>query len=229
MRSWVDYWNTDTPIYVNARHKALHYRLIAEDVAALVEAPGARVLDWGCGEALEAGIVAGRCGALMLCDAAPAVRERLAARFAGHPVIRVLAPDEAAALPDGALDLIVAHSVIQYLTRDELAALLALARRLLRPGGRIVLGDVLAPDLSAGADALALLRFGLKGGFFLAALRGLVRTALSDYRRLRQTLGLARYGEAEMLAMIGAAGLAARRLRENPGHNPARMAFEGRA
>jgi hypothetical protein len=56
---------------------------------------------------------------------------------------------------------------------------------------------------------------------------GLVRTALSDYRRIRADLGLTHYTEAEMLAVIEAAGLTARRLEKNLGHNQARMAFVG--
>lgn len=229
IRSWVDYWNGDTPIYVNARHRTLHGQIVAADIAALVEGEGAVVLDFGCGDALSAEIVAARCTRLFLCDAAPAVRARLSARFEGHAVVTVVAPEEIAALAEGSLDLVVAHSVAQYLGREELAALLGLWRRKLRPGGRVVLGDLLPPDLPATADALALLRLAWSGGFLPAAVLGLVRTALSDYRRLRGALGLTRYGEGEALAMLEAAGFAARRLPHNPGHNQARMAVEGRA
>ncbi len=33
--SWRDFWNADTPIYVNERHKALHYGLVARDIVGL--------------------------------------------------------------------------------------------------------------------------------------------------------------------------------------------------
>ena len=56
------------------------------------------VLDYGCGEALFAGRVAERCGALYLSDAAPSVREKLAARHAGDPKIAVLTPEDVAKL-----------------------------------------------------------------------------------------------------------------------------------
>src|SRR5918911_3074608 len=106
--NWRDFWNQDTPIYVSERHKVLHYRLVAADIAALVPSPQAQVLDHGCGEALSAERGAARCGRLYLCDAAPLVRERLAARFGGNPKIAVLAPEEVSPLPDGPLDLLVA-------------------------------------------------------------------------------------------------------------------------
>jgi hypothetical protein len=39
--------------------------------------------------------------------------------------------------------------------------------------------------------------------FLCAPLRGLVRTALSDYWRLRSRLGLTRHGEAAMIEKLG--------------------------
>jgi SAM-dependent methyltransferase len=223
---WREFWNRDTPIYVNGRHKALHYEGVAADIAALVPGPEAVVLDHGCGEALCADRVAAACGRLVLLDAAPLVRERLRARFGSLKTVSVIAPEDLAGLPDGGLDLAVANSLAQYLTRAELAELLGLWRAKLKPGGRLVLADILPPDLSALADAGALLAFAARGGFLAAAVAGLARTALSDYRRLREALGLARYGEAEMLALLREAGYRARRLPRNLGHNQNRMAFE---
>ncbi|MBV9137634.1 MAG: hypothetical protein JO357_11305, partial [Hyphomicrobiales bacterium] len=31
-RSWREFWEGETPIYVNERHTLLHYRLIARDI-----------------------------------------------------------------------------------------------------------------------------------------------------------------------------------------------------
>ncbi|MGA7486611.1 MAG: methyltransferase, partial [Xanthobacteraceae bacterium] len=162
---------------------------------------------------------------LILCEAAPAVRARLAERFAGHQKIEVRAPEEIAALPPASLDVIVLHSVAQYLTPRELDGLLALFRRLVRADGVLVLGDVIPPHVSAFTDAWALIRFAAADGFLGAALVGLVRTLVSDYWRLRSDLGLTRYGETAMLAKLGAAGFSARRAPANIGYNRARMTF----
>ena len=51
---WLAFFDSRHFLYVNARHKDVHYRLIAKEIAALVPAPDARVLDYGCGEALHA-------------------------------------------------------------------------------------------------------------------------------------------------------------------------------
>ncbi len=102
--NWREYWNQDTPIYVGERHKTLHYRLIAKDIASLVPSPDAAVLDYGCGEALSADRVAAHCARLYLCDAAPLVRERLQLRFGNEPRITVIAPEEIDRIADSSLD-----------------------------------------------------------------------------------------------------------------------------
>src|ERR1700676_3706069 len=178
MGDWVAFWDSEHSIYVNARHRDVHYRTIAQDIRAQVTS-GASVLDYGCGEALHADLVAAPARRLILCEAAPMVRAALAERFAGDAKIEVLAPDEVAALPAGSLDIAVLHSVAQYLTPGELDTLLAQFRRLLTDKGLLILGDVIPPHVSALTDAIALLRFAAANGFLGAALIGLPRTRLS--------------------------------------------------
>ena len=101
-------------------------------------------------------------------------------------------------------------------------------KRLLKPGGRLVVGDILRPEVGMPRDVLALLRFAARHGFLKDALIGLVATALSDYRQLRTKVGLQRYSEAEMVAKLAAAGFTASRAHSNIGHNPWRMTFVAR-
>ncbi len=225
MSSWVDYWNSDHPIYVNDRHKALHAAGIARDFGRHVKSKAAVILDYGCGEALYAEDVARLCSRLVCSDAAPAVREKLAERVAAIPRIGVESPQQTEASPDATYDLIVVNSLLQYLSIDQLSALLSLWRRLLKPNGRLVLADVVPPDVSPVTDAAALLSFAFKGGFVGAALMGFIRTALSDYRKLRGELGFTMHGEYDFLAMLSRHGFTAERVRPNFGHNQARMTF----
>lgn len=222
---WKSFWDQPNAIYVSERHRDAHYAGIAEDLISLIPAPDAVVLDHGSGEALYAERVAARCGRLYLLDAAPSVRVKLRERSLGEAKIRVLAPEELEGLPDRSLDLVVANSLLQYLTPDEFDTCLALWRAKLRPTGRLVIADVIPPNVSPLTDALALLRFGARQGFLGAAIVGLARTALSPYRKLRKRLGLAMYSEGDMLDRLAAAGFAAERLATNLGHNPARMTF----
>jgi SAM-dependent methyltransferase len=226
--SWLAFWDSPHSIYVNARHKDVHYRVIAQAIAALVPSPQACVLDYGSGEALHADIVAAAAGELLLCEGAPGVRADLAARFAGNAKIRAVAPDDVRQLPDRTLDLVVLHSVSQYLTADETSALFVTFRRLLKPGGVLVVSDVIPPHVPAATDAVALLRFGAANGFFFAAVTGLARTLVSDYWRLRTQYGLTRYSEAAMSEKLAAAGFTTQRAPYNIGHNQARMEFIAR-
>jgi SAM-dependent methyltransferase len=224
MDGWIDFYDSAHTIYVNAHHRDVHFRRLAEDLSQYVR-PGARALDYGCGEALSADIVAAKAERLILIEPAPGVRARLTARFGTNARIDVSGPDRPAALPDHSIDLVIMHSVAQYLTPKELDAALTRFRRLLRPDGMLVLGDIIPAGTSALNDALALLRFGAREGFFLAAIGGLARTSLSHYRRLRSSLGLTRYQETAMIEKLAAAGYTARRAGHNIGHNQSRMTF----
>jgi SAM-dependent methyltransferase len=183
------------------------------------------MLDYGCGEALSADRVAELVSRLILCEPAPNVRVMLGARFAGNDKIAVRKPEDVAMMPAGSMDAVVMHSVTQYLSGRELDALAKLFRRLLKPGGLLVLGDVIPRKLTALADARMLLRFGRREGFYWAAFRGLIRTYFSDYRRLRKSLGLTRYDATEITARLEAAGFSVEPASTNIGHNNKRMTF----
>jgi SAM-dependent methyltransferase len=225
MADWISFFDSDHPIYVNARHRAVHARLVALSIGGYIRKPGMHILDYGCGEAYYAGRIADQCDRLMLCEAAPHLRQSLKDRFQDNEKIAVLSPEDAAALPEGSCDLIIMHSVAQYLTRDEAHDLFVLFRRLVRKDGAFVLGDVVKPDVSAFTDAAALLGLAAANGFFFAALFGLVRTLLSGYWKLRQQAGLTRYSEDEIARALESAGFSAEQAAHNLGHNQARMTF----
>jgi SAM-dependent methyltransferase len=114
------------------------------------------------------------------------------------------------------------------MTSGELDVAFAVIRRLLKPSGRLVLGDILRPEVGMGRDVIALLKFAATHGFLKDAFYGLASTALSDYRQLRTRIGLQRYSEADMIAKLAACGFAASRAHQNIGHNPWRMTFVAR-
>jgi SAM-dependent methyltransferase len=227
-RDWISFYNAKhSLIYVNDRHRDVHYRTIAQDVREYVP-DGGNVMDYGCGEATSADLVAERAGHLSLVEAASNVRASLTQRFGNNPKISVLTPDEAAAKPDGSFDLIVLHSVAQYLKESELDGLLVLFRKLLKPGALLIVGDIVPQKLNAPLAAISLLRFAAANGFLVAAVNGLIRIVVSDYLTLKGSLGLTHYDEAVMLKKLREAGLVAARAETNIGHNQWRMTFLAR-
>lgn len=225
IRDWRSFWNRPHSIYVDERHLDVHYRDIAQGIIALLPRREARVLDYGCGDAIHADCVAAASAKLILCDAASSVRQRLAQRFTGDPKISVLTPQDVERLPAQSIDFVIASSLVQYLAPADLDHLLGAWYRLLAPGGTLVVGDVIPPGVGPLTDAAALLRYGARNGFLVNAVVGLVRTTFSSYRKVRTRLGIATYSEMLFIQKLAGAGFVGERLPFNLGHNPARMMF----
>ena len=226
--TWREFWDRDRTTYVNERHRQLESQLIGHAIETFIPNRTTTVLDYGCGDNRVADEVALSCRKLILCDVAPSLLERLKRRYAQNPKISVAVPSEIHALPSGSIDLTVANSVIQYLGSDELHELLELWRRTLKSDGLLVIGDVIPNDATDVGDAMALLRFGWEGGFLFAAVVGLLRIGLSDYRKLRKVHGIVRYDETGLIAVFRKAGFVMKRHRPNIGHNQSRMTFTGK-
>jgi ubiquinone/menaquinone biosynthesis C-methylase UbiE len=230
---WADFWSGEHSIYVNERHARVHYERIARDLTRLLasrpQSSGlARVLDWGCGDALGAPEIVGTCSELLLYDAVDAVQQRLRRRFAGMSRIRVLDNSEWRTFPSASVDVIVLNSVAQYVGRGELERILDEFRRVVRPDGEVIVADIIRPDTGMVADIASLLGSGLGNGFFFAACLGLVRTFFSEYRKIRARAGFSTYREREFLELLEARGFAAERLPRNVGFNQQRMTFRAR-
>src|SRR6202161_2481873 len=217
MDDWIDYFYHKHTIYASKLHRDLHFQVVARDIIGYISSPDAVVLDYSCGEALSAAQVAEACGKLYLAEPAPGVRGRLIARFAPNTRIRVRSLDDLRKMDEKSIDLVVMNSVAQYMTPAELDDALAVIRRLLKPGGRLVLGDILRPEGGLARDGPALLRFAASHGFLKDALIGLISAALSDYRQLRSRVGLQRYSEAEIVAKLARSGFTASRAHVNIG------------
>jgi SAM-dependent methyltransferase len=218
--SWVDFWDGDHSIYVNRAHLDAHYCRLVKDLVPLLPPAPFTLLDFGCGDALMAPELAAKGGTIVLHDAAPKKRDTLRARYGGQSGIQVL--DDLAAQPDQSCDLVIMISVAQYIDRAALADVLAPLKRVLKPGGRLIVADIIPPGGSLVRDVTAFLGFAAGNGFLLAALFGLVRTLFSDYSRLRKQLGLSTYAVEDMVLLLGQAGWRVDKLPRNIGFDPNR-------
>jgi cyclopropane fatty-acyl-phospholipid synthase-like methyltransferase len=193
---WAGYWET-----LNA--ESWLYReqseLYVEQLAAAIELrPDMRVLDFGCGFGFVVELLTGRVAEVCFWDGAENMRRHTLARVAGRDNCRLLDLAEPKAVPDGTrFDLILVNSVVQYMTRDEFAGWLADWRRLLAPGGRVVVSDLIPPEHGSMRDVLDLLRFGRRRGVLVRALRQLAGGFFS-YGKRRHATPLARYGRDEL-------------------------------
>jgi SAM-dependent methyltransferase len=228
-QSWLEFWSGKPSIYVSPRHLEAHYRAIGDDVLAFLAHRGpCRILDFGCGDALAAAQIAAHGHQLALFDGAAPVRERLAARYAGTPGITVLSEDSWQAMKPGSVDVVIVNSVLQYLDDSTLDALIDRWREILLPTGELLLADVITPDVGLIGDVLDLLLPAWKHGFLLAALNGLAATLVSDYRRLRKSLGLVRHDPEALAGRLARHGMSCERSLKNIGLNAHRSTFIAR-
>ena len=149
-----------------------------------------RVLEIGVGSGLVLAQVAPVCAQYWGTDfSAPTIhtlRAAVAAQSWGDRVrLRVQPADVADGLPAGHFDVVVLNSVIQYFpSAGYLSDVLALAMRLLAPGGALFIGDVRNHSLQgAFQTAVALAR----------------TTATTDTAEIRQRVYRAMLGEPELL------------------------------
>lgn len=219
---WLDYWSGDISLYVSERHLAAHYRLLHDAITPHLPPAPFTLIDYGCGEALMAPRLAAKGGKVILVDEAPGRADKLAIRFSGANGVAIGRSLEEAV---GICDIAILISVSQYIPKDEFPTL---ARRLaatLKPGGALVVGDVLPPDSSMIDDVGALLRFAWRDRFLPAALVGLARTFRSPYRAARQRLGLSTWRPDDMMALLSDTGLTPTRLADNIGHSDSRYSI----
>ena len=166
-------------------------------------APGAHVLDLGCGTGVVTRALAGRVGRITGVDQSPVMIQaarRLAAEAGVADRIDFQVGDvHALDLPDGAFDAVVAHTLLSHVT--DPAAVLAEIRRVLRPGGLLAVfdGDYASLTWSTTDPVL--------GGEMEAAVRRAIVSkprVLRDLPRLLRATGLAQAGtQAHVFAEIG--------------------------
>ncbi len=213
MDEWIDYYDLTHTIYASKLHRDLHFQVIARDIIGYISSPDQVVLDYACGEALSAAKVAEACSKLFLAEPAPGVRG-LADRAicAEHQDPRSL--DDLRRLEERSIDLVVMNSVAQYMTPEELDSAFAVIRRLLKPAGRLVLGDILLlgrhGERRAGAVEIE-----PPHGFLKDALDGLARRPCRTTGSCGTRVGLQRYSEDEMIRKLAAEGFSASRARSN--------------
>ena len=108
--------------------------------------PGDQVVDLGCGQGQISLPLARKGAEVLAIDVSPAMATqlaRLARREGAHRVTAAAIPIEQLALPAASVDLVVSSYALHHLRDADKAQLVADAFRWLRPGGRLVLADMM--------------------------------------------------------------------------------------
>jgi ubiquinone/menaquinone biosynthesis C-methylase UbiE len=136
---------------LRGRERAFRERLLT---LAGVET-GESVLDIGCGTGTLAIAAAGHVGphgAVSAIDASPEMiaRARRKAAKAGVPVVFEVAPAERLPFSDGQFDLVLSTLMMHHLPRSTRQQCAREVRRVLKPGGRILVVDFGQPQARHG-------------------------------------------------------------------------------
>lgn len=116
---------------------------------------GVIALELGCGSGQVTIPLARTCGRVLAVDVSPRAIERLHAKCAaeGRRNVETLAsPIEKLDLSPKSVDLIVSNYALHHLSDDAKADLMSRALHWLRPGGRLVIGDMMFGRGSDPAD-----------------------------------------------------------------------------
>jgi ArsR family transcriptional regulator len=158
---------------------ALRLGCLREEIVAALAPQGLTVVDAGCGDGFLTEVLADRFARVIAVDHAP---ERLAAaraRLAGKPVDLRLGEIDSLPLAAASADAVFLSLVLHHV--PEVAAALKEARRVLRPGGRVVVAD-LAPHADESLrERLGDFRLGLDPDRLLA---DLAAAGFTNVRRL---------------------------------------------
>ena len=135
---------------------------VYEAIAARVPA-GAEVLDLGCGTGALAVQLARQGARVTAIDISAGMLEQAAERvqeegLAERVALRQLGVAELEGLADGRFGVVASVLVFSELSSDEIDYALAEARRLLRPGGRLLVADEIVPESAVGRLLSSVLR-----------------------------------------------------------------------
>lgn len=140
-------FDADTARILDESYEGSDFRLRRlTTLSALAPRAGESIADVGCGSgllALELSRAVGRDGSVIAIDPSAEMRAAAERRCGARANVRIVnGAIGALPLPDESIDAAVALQVFEYLDRAAMAAALADFARALRPGGRLVIGDI---------------------------------------------------------------------------------------
>lgn len=219
--SWSEYWESmedrQAVFRIEARDYARRVRALLQPQVTM------RVLDFGCGFGHTARELAPFLGSVAVWDGSSRVRQQAAQRLRDIPNIEFVDLSEPdTSIPTASYDLILVHSVVQYMSEAEFRQWLARWERMLKPGGRLVLSDLIDPAASGlKAEVATYLSFAARNGFFWNALLAGIRE-VGSYSKARESRPLLTFTREKMVAIASESKWSVEWLPENLSYRDSR-------
>jgi SAM-dependent methyltransferase/ribosomal protein S18 acetylase RimI-like enzyme len=212
LSDWSTYWDRLQDHQAIFRAESQDYVRRLDEIVSLDRQT--RALDFGCGFGFVANALAPKVGTVALWDASSNMRRRARLNVAHLTNIEFLNLSQPDSIDGGSFDLILVNSVVQYMSPEEFSGWLQRWRRMLVPGGRLVISDIVLPNYRFAADIVALIRFSARHGFLFHAVWEGWRE-FSSYSAVKRTRPLLRLSESEIGRIASAAGLNTQRWQNN--------------
>ena len=210
-RSWSEFWETDST-YACAKHKKVVEDETLRQQVNFVSSKDV-VLDFGCGESPKE-TLAEAVSELFLFGDAQEISKRLFSKYKGKKNINVVYGLDTST----SFSIIFVCSVIQYLSKEEFTERLKYFRSVMKPGGRLIISDVIPKNMSGFKELLTLLSVAAKNNFLMDAILNLFRMMKGEYGSLRKSHDLTKYDKDEIFALLKEAGFSPK-LHSNIGLN----------
>jgi len=156
-----EYWNFwQQPATNNPRWRAEATDLANRLSTLVPDLETRHVLDYGCGQGLVATCLSTKVKAIDLWDnSQKAIKQAQEVCRSCHNVkiLKNLSTEKV-------YDLILVSSVIQYITEEQLQKSMALWKQMLKPGGLVLITDIIPTRRRIASEILALVRFAVKYG-----------------------------------------------------------------
>lgn len=209
--SWKEYWALDTG------DEPLFYG-VAEDFKEnlITKYPfdtNTCLLDFGCGPGYLASFLYEKVGRIYLYDTSLGMLKKAHERNRHRQ--NVIIVENLMSESIAPLDYILANSVIQYMDDDEFKAHLELWHSLLKPGGKIILSDVLSGPLNPFGEIISLLRFSMRKGFFFAQILRFISLYFSNFTNIAQAHPLKEYPPDKLTDQVTTFGFECQILDQN--------------
>ena len=198
-RSWSEFWETDST-YACAKHKKVVEDETLRQQVNFVSSKDV-VLDFGCGESPKE-TLAEAVSELFLFGDAQEISNRLFSKYKGNKNINVVYGLDTSAF----FSIIFVCSVIQYLSKEEFTERLKYFRSVMKPGGKLIISDVIPKNMSGFKELLTLLSVAAKNNFLMDAILNLFKMMKGEYGSLRKSHNLTKYDKDEIFALLQEAG-----------------------
>jgi 2-polyprenyl-3-methyl-5-hydroxy-6-metoxy-1,4-benzoquinol methylase len=206
MTSWGNYWEENPKLFTTVMKKSTEYVATKLIHNQLIGA-NSQVLDFGCGPGYLANALKGRVASYFGVDISLHYIESAKDKCKDYPDFhfRAFPLDESInslSILDQEgkkFDRIIILSVIQYFEKkQDVLNLLEKCKLLLKPGGKIILADVIAHEHGLIKDILSILTHSIKNGYFFHFLKFMFVAKQSKYNQLRKSKKLLSLSQTEM-------------------------------